>query len=72
MVTQRAKQSTLTKRALKPGLETENRVRLFVAFCLTQLFLWQVVPNWFTSSEKIYQPVQFDYIFCFMQRCRGK
>ena len=37
MVTQRAKQSTLTKRALKPGLETENRVRLFVFFILFDL-----------------------------------
>ena len=39
--TQTEKQSTPPERALKTKLET--RVRLFVLFCLTHFFVWQVV-----------------------------
>ena len=39
-VTQTTKQSTPPERALKTKLET--RVRLFVLFCLTHFFVWQV------------------------------
>ena len=42
-LTQTTKQSTPPERALKTKLET--RVRLFVLFCLTHFFVWQVVPH---------------------------
>ena len=42
LATQRAKQSTSSEGASKTGLE--NGVRLFLLFCLTHFFVWQVAP----------------------------
>ena len=51
LVTQRAKQSTSSEGAAKTGLE--NDVRLFVLFCFTHFYVWQVVDWEFDLLDQL-------------------
>ena len=61
-LTQTTKRSTPPERALKTKLET--RVRLFVLFCLTHFFVWQVVHRRKKQGIMIWGKIQLFYDTC--------
>ena len=73
-VTQRAKQSSPTKRALKNWAFKQKTgldyLSIVILFDLT--FLWQVFRTGLLAKKKYISLFSLTTFFCFMQRCRGK